>query len=328
MPSFECISYWTAQRRKSIEQDPSRRSIVWIEVDIQTAMSLAELPIEVIQIIYSFFTDSSSLRSVCLTCRVLNEASKNKQIYRKIFENIYDHRYIAPGYEYEIELQERCKFEITPHRIDLANLTTVQHLLFEMEADTIPVISWGRNAAKLEATKIAPFLESTLDSPFWDQEMTRSLRSLCFKVSFLILSSLGEGISPWERDYSAGAADDNRPVQLLDIDVAIILFTYEELFSTTITRSNEANLFTASIIYPVPPINFAGPRHTSTPNWQIFLALLKFMIYVKWTSRKTLIVRHDFPRPQAIFHPTALKAEQDTYSWIGIYVYLGNGPPI
>lgn len=288
-------------------------------------MSLIELPVEVIQIIYSYFTDTKSLRSVCLTCRRLNEASKNKQVYRNIFENIYDHGYLAHQYEYETELKERRRFEADPQRIDAANLTTLQNMLFEIEATIEPVMSWGKNTAILQAAKVTRLLESDLSTPSVHKEMRPMLRSLCFRVTFLTLSSLCGKPSSWEQRYLAAANEDDQPVQSLDIDVAIVLFTYEDLFSTTITRSSDSNSFTASIIYPIPPLDFAGARHTSTPNWQIFLALLKFMIYVKWTSRKNLIVRHDIPRPRAVFHPSVLRDDHDTktYSWVGIYVYLG-----
>lgn len=285
-----------------------------------TSMSLTNLPTEVLQNVLSFFDQVAQLRACRLTCHKLNDVSHAVSVYRNCYENMYDFSTASKTsatYPYEEEIIQRAALRANSSTLDLRKLMSIQTMLFEMESSTTVL---GKNVMRLQDAQVSRWLYGRT------QDVSRSSaavpgEAMFHKVVFILLCSLLGPLSQWEMNYAKDVyppADEWR-------DTGIVLFTYEDLFSTTVSRTPASGGQFASIVCHTAPKEFAGAAHRSTPNWQVFLAILKFMIHITNTAHERVILRDYTARPQAtLHHETTHSDDLGMMRWTGVYVYLGS----
>ncbi|CCG84403.1 protein of unknown function [Taphrina deformans PYCC 5710] len=284
-------------------------------------MSLAQLPLEILQTIYSFLDEPAPLRACSLTCTSLAIAANSSQVYRFLFLNIFEPRRFLgnePGDFYYQELKQRWQLLRHPFSVTPDALTTIQNMLFEADSSMLDI---GKNMRHLLRARVGDLLEYDLAPNHPEASLRTSARPLFYKLTFLLLSSMLGPLSSWELKYARQTQEG--PLMRLDEDLLIILFTYEDLFHNHVTRISETGKPSANIICATPPLDFAGPRHVSSPDWQIFNAVLKVLLHVKHTTFKTLVLDDEIERPLTLLTPTTTAdLALRRHSWIGIYVYL------
>lgn len=284
-------------------------------------MSFLDLPVEIIQTIYSFFDDPATLRACCLSCKTLDRASRNTHVHRVMFENVFDHQSLdeAQHYAYQSEMKRRWQL-LRPTTTDsyVDRLTTIHNMLLEMESSLDDV---GKNIRHLQRARVGDLLDDHVADRSFITNLRASAQPLLYKVMFLMLCSLVGPLSEWEIKYAHQTPQGL--LQALDPDLGIVLFTYEDLFYSHVSRLTSPGKLAAQIICDTPPVDFAGAEHYSTPNWQIFAAAMKFVLHHKHTTFKTRILEEEIPRPWAILHPDTTNAPGlGGSAWTGIYLYL------
>lgn len=216
-------------------------------------VSLADLPVEIIQTIYSFLDEPVSLRACSLTCSALAAAAKSSQVYRALFQNAFEPRHaLATGDSdaYHQEFKQRWHLLRHPFSVTPDALTTILNMLFEADSSTFDL---GKNMRHLLRARVGDLLEYDLAPNHPEASLRTSARPLFYKVTFLLLSSMLGPLSLWESKY-AHQTQESPAIRLDEDDV----FTYADLFHNHVTRISDTGKSSANIICATPPLDFAG----------------------------------------------------------------------
>lgn len=288
------------------------------------AMSLVSLPTEIIQQILACLDDPGSFRALCLTCSVFNNASKHRQVYKGLFENMFD-----VDHDKEYAYQETVRRRIANFRkksyvpkgkeeieqeglfsdVQYSFVHVMQDLLFEMQHG-------GKNEECLKRIGALDYLSRDFGlAPLVPlRAMDRSI--FCRNAFLLICSHLGRETA-WERNI--GDAEQLDLEQVVDYEGAIVVFSYEDLFSQCVTRKTDGAFIHALI----PPAPFAGRHCYSSADWHIFACLVKLIIFITLIGEEADILEIGSIRPFVHLSNESSKAPTaKRTSWCGIYVYL------